>query len=103
MTRADEIRSRIQDALAPQRVEIEDESHLHAGHAGARPGGESHFRALVVAARFEGKGRVERQRMVYAALGELMSGPIHALALRTLTPEEAGREPAPAVPQPPER
>lgn len=92
MTRADEIRARIQAALAPERVEIEDESHLHAGHAGARPGGESHFRALVVAGRFEGKGRVERQRMVYAALGELMSGPIHALALRTLTPEEWGRE-----------
>jgi len=93
-SRADEIRARLQTALAPERVEIEDESRLHAGHAGARAGGESHFRALVVAARFEGVGRVERQRLVYAALGPLMQGPgaIHALALRTLTPEEWRRE-----------
>jgi BolA protein len=88
MSRADEIRARLTAALAPEHLEIEDESAHHAGHAGARPGGESHFRALVVAARFEGKGRVERQRMVYAALGDLMSGPIHALAMQTLTPEE---------------
>jgi len=90
MTRADEIRARLAAALDPLRVEIEDESHRHAGHAGARAGGESHFRALVVSARFEGKSRVERQRMVYAALGDLMSGPgaIHALAMQTLTPDE---------------
>jgi BolA protein len=88
MSRADEIRARLTAALAPEHLEIEDESAHHAGHAGARPGGESHFRALVVAARFEGKGRVERQRMVYAALGDLMSGAIHALAMQTLTPEE---------------
>jgi BolA protein len=87
-SRSDEIRARLTAALAPEHLEIEDESAHHAGHAGARPGGESHFRALVVAARFEGKGRVERQRMVYAALGDLMSGPIHALAMQTLTPEE---------------
>jgi BolA protein len=93
-SRADLIRTRLQTALAPERLEIEDESRLHAGHAGARVGGESHFRALVVSARFEGVGRVARQRMVYAALGELMSGPgaIHALALRTLTPDEWRRE-----------
>jgi BolA protein len=93
-SRADEIRARLQAALAPERVEIEDESRLHAGHAGARPGGESHFRALVVSARFQGKGRVERQRMVYAALGDLMTGPgaIHALAMQTLTPGEWRRE-----------
>lgn len=89
MSRADEIRTRIEQALAPARVEVEDQSGLHAGHAGSRPEGETHFRALVVAARFAGKGQVERQRMVYAAVGELMAGPIHALALRTLTPEEA--------------
>ena len=92
MTRADEIRTRLQAALAPERVEIEDESRLHAGHAGARPGGESHFRALVVSSRFEGRGRVERQRMVYAALGDLMQGEIHAFAMQTLTPEEWRRE-----------
>lgn len=94
MSRADEIRARLQSALAPARLEIEDESRLHAGHAGARPGGESHFRALVISARFEGVSRVARQRMVYAALGDLMQGPgaIHALALRTLTPDEWQRE-----------
>src|SRR5262245_13411732 len=94
MTRADEIRTRLQSALAPERLEIEDESRLHAGHAGARPSGESHFRALVVSVRFEGVARVARQRMVYAALGDLMQGPsaIHALALRTLTPDEWRRE-----------
>jgi BolA protein len=92
MSRADEIRARLTAALAPEHLEIEDESAHHAGHAGARPGGESHFRALVVAARFEGKGRVERQRMVYAALGDLMSGAIHALAMQTLTPEEWARQ-----------
>ena len=92
MSRIEEIRARLHAALAPERVEIEDESRLHAGHAGARPGGESHFRALVVSSRFEGKGRVERQRMVYAALGDLMQGKIHALAMQTLTPEEWRRE-----------
>ena len=92
MSRVDEIRARLCDALAPERVEIEDESRLHAGHAGARPGGESHFRALVVSSRFEGRGRVERQRMVYAALGDLMQGKIHALAMQTLTPDEWRRE-----------
>jgi stress-induced morphogen len=64
---------------------------IRAGHAGARQGGESHFRALVVSTRFEGRGRVERQRMVYAALGDLMGGAIHALAMRTLTPEAWSR------------
>jgi len=92
VARADEIRTRLLAALEALHVEVADESRLHAGHAGARAGGESHFRALVVSARFEGKSRVERQRMVYAALGDLMSGPIHALAMRTLTPEEWRRE-----------
>jgi BolA protein len=92
VARADEIRTRLRGALAAEVVEVEDESRHHAGHAGARAGGESHFRALVVSPRFEGVARVERQRMVYAALGELMSGPIHALAMRTLTPEEWRRE-----------
>jgi BolA protein len=92
VTRADEIRTRLQAALAPERVEIEDESHLHAGHAGTRPGGESHFRALVVSSRFEGMSRVARQRMVYAALGDLMHEKIHALAMQTWTPGEWRRE-----------
>jgi BolA family transcriptional regulator, general stress-responsive regulator len=92
MSRADDIRTRLTAALAPAHLVIEDESAHHAGHAGARAGGESHFRALVVAASFEGRGRVERQRMVYAALGDLMSGAIHALAMQTLTPDEWARQ-----------
>ena len=75
-------------ALSPARLEIVDESHRHAGHAGARPEGESHFRLTVVCAAFEGKSRVDRQRLVYGALAELMASRIHALALTTLTPAE---------------
>jgi BolA family transcriptional regulator, general stress-responsive regulator len=65
-----------------------DESHRHAGHAGARPEGESHFRVEVVAAAFVGESRIARQRRVYALLAEELAGPVHALALTTLTPEE---------------
>ena len=73
--------------LAAEHVEIVDESHLHAGHAGAA-GGASHFRALVVSPRFEGRSLVERQRLVYGALGDMLRAEIHALALRTLTPAQ---------------
>lgn len=82
------IEANLRQALAPVRLAIVDESHKHAGHAGARPGGESHFRVEVVSAAFEGKSRVERQRMVYAALAHEMKTAIHALALTTLTPAE---------------
>lgn len=85
------IRRKLTDALAPTALDIEDESHRHAGHAGARPSGESHFRLRIVSAAFAGKGRVERQRMVYGALAEELAHDIHALALTTLTPEEAAR------------
>jgi BolA family transcriptional regulator, general stress-responsive regulator len=77
-------------ALNPERLEIADESHRHAGHAGSRPGGETHFRVEVVAAAFEGKTRLERQRLVYAALKDEMSQQIHALSLVTRAPGEAG-------------
>lgn len=81
----------LRDGLAPTHLEIVDESHLHAGHAGARGGG-GHFRALIVSAAFHGQNPVARQRSVYALLGDAMRGAIHALALRTLTPEEWARE-----------
>jgi len=81
------IEAKLRDALAAEHVEVVDESHLHVGHAGAAGGG-GHFRALVVSPRFAGLSPVERQRRVYAALAEEMQGAIHALALRTLTPEE---------------
>ena len=66
-------------------LEIVNESHLHAGHAGARSGG-GHFRATVVSPRFAGLGRVEAQRLVYQALDDMMGSEIHALSLRTETP-----------------
>ena len=73
-------------SLSPSRLEIEDDSALHAGHAGAREGG--HFRLTIVSGQFAGKSRVMRHRMVYEALGPLMQRGIHALALHTLAPEE---------------
>ncbi len=81
------IEALLRERLAATHLELVDESHLHAGHAGAASGG-AHYRAIVVSPRFEGQGRVARQRMVYAALAEEMQGAIHALAMRTLTPEE---------------
>jgi BolA protein len=82
------IEKKLVEGLAPRRLDVVDESHLHAGHAGAREGGESHFRVEIVAAAFAGLNRVARQRLVYGLLAEELKGPIHALALRTMTPEE---------------
>jgi BolA protein len=86
---ADAIRQRLTAALAPTRLDLVDQSALHAGHAGARPEGESHFRMLIVTARFAGKSRLARQRMVLAALGDLMRTEIHAISITALTPDEA--------------
>ncbi|MCG8510483.1 MAG: BolA family transcriptional regulator [Rhodospirillales bacterium] len=82
------IEDKLTSALQPIRLSIVDESHKHRGHAGARPEGESHFRVEIVSAAFEGKSRIERQRMTYAALSDEMTTDIHALALKTLTPDE---------------
>jgi BolA protein len=84
---AAEIRRRLA-RLQPIRVELIDESARHAGHAGARPQGESHFRLLIVADAFSGRSRIERQRMVYGALGDLMETDVHALSIRALTRAE---------------
>lgn len=73
--------------LEPLRFEVIDDSALHAGHAGAREGG--HFRLLIVSPRFSGKTTLQRHRIIYDALGELMRSRIHALSIRSLTPEEA--------------
>lgn len=86
---ADAIRQRLTTALSPSLLDLVDESARHAGHAGARPQGESHFRVSIVSAKFAGKSRVERQRMVFAALGDLMQTEIHALAITALAPGEA--------------
>jgi BolA protein len=86
--RVDAIRAAIESALAPVLLEIEDESHKHAGHAGARDG-RGHFRVDVVSGAFVGMSPIARHRAVYAAVGELMTTDIHALAIRARTPQEA--------------
>jgi BolA protein len=85
--RADIIRTRLERNLDAVHIEIEDDSALHAGHLGAQGGG-GHFRVLVVSPRFEGVSRVAAQRLVYQALSELMTSEIHALEMRTLTPDQ---------------
>ncbi|HUC09750.1 MAG TPA: BolA family protein [Stellaceae bacterium] len=88
MSVADTIRTKLSQRLAPTRLDIVDESHRHAGHAGARPEGETHFALTIVAAAFAGQSRVARQRLVYQILAEELTTRIHALSLTTLTPEE---------------
>ncbi|MDR3448207.1 MAG: BolA family transcriptional regulator [Alphaproteobacteria bacterium] len=84
------LRRKLEAVFSPILLEIKDESARHAGHAGARKGGETHFNVRIVSAVFKGMNQVARHRAVYAALGEDMKeGGIHALALQTLTPEEA--------------
>ena len=83
------IETKLSAALSPAHLEVINNSAKHAGHAGARPQGESHFAVIVVSSAFEGQNRVQRQRMVYAALAEEMANDIHALELKTLTPEES--------------
>ncbi|HUZ74977.1 MAG TPA: BolA family protein [Stellaceae bacterium] len=87
MTAADRIRARLAP-LHPVRLAIVDDSHRHRGHAGARPGGETHFRVEIVSPDFAGKTRLERQRSVYRLLAEELAGGVHALQLVTLTPDE---------------
>ena len=88
MSVADDIRRRLA-LLAPACVELVDESAKHAGHAGASPGGNTHWNLTIVSAAFTGKPKVARHRMVYQALGELMQHPIHALTISALAPDES--------------
>jgi BolA protein len=83
------IKAKLEAGLEPTRLDVADESHLHAGHGGAREGGETHYRIKVASARFSGKGRVERHRMVYALLADEIAAGVHALALQTLAPGES--------------
>jgi BolA protein len=85
--RVDTIRSRLVAALAPDALDIEDESHRHAGHAGARDG-RGHFRVRIVSAAFAGMAPLARHRAVYAALGAMMQTDIHALSIRAEAPRE---------------
>ncbi len=86
-----QIETRLREALDAVHCEVIDESHLHAGHAGARDGG-GHFRAIIVSAKFEGLNRIAAQRLVYSSLGKWMGNEIHALSMRTLTPEAWAEE-----------
>jgi len=82
------IRERLRDGLGAQAVEVQDDSHKHIGHEGAKDG-RGHFSVAVVAAAFEAKSLVERHRMVYEAVGDLMETDIHALSIQARTPAEA--------------
>ena len=86
---AETIREKLSAAFSPIRLDVEDDSARHHSHAGARPGGESHFNVVIEARAFEGVGRVQRQRAVYAALAEELAGPVHALSLKALAPGES--------------
>ena len=87
---SDTLERKLSAAFAPRRLQIDDDSARHAGHAGAHGGGESHFNVTIEAAAFEGLSRVQRQRLVYAALAEELAGPVHALSLKALAPGESG-------------
>jgi BolA protein len=87
--RAHRIQDLLQARLAPAEVTVQDDSHLHAGHAGAAPGGQTHYSVRVVSAAFAGQSRVARSRAVHALLEAEFGTGLHALSLRLLTPEEA--------------
>lgn len=88
MTIEQTIREKLSHSLQPDRLDVLNESHMHAGHHGSPGTGESHFRVLVVASAFAGKSRIERHRMVNDLLAAELRGGIHALALRTYAPGE---------------
>ncbi|MDZ5646589.1 BolA family protein [Nitrospirillum sp. BR 11828] len=91
MRYADRIHTKLTQALAPVTLIVDDQSAAHAGHGGAAPGGETHFEVTVVAAAFAGKSRVARQRLVYDILKDELAERVHALSLKTLTPEEVAQ------------
>jgi BolA protein len=86
----DAITNKLREAFAPESLDVTDESHLHEGHAGHRPGGETHFRVYIVSPAFQGKSRIERHRMINATLAVELAGSVHALALKAKAPGEAG-------------
>jgi BolA protein len=90
MNTKDTITNKLREAFAPESLDVTDESHLHEGHAGHRPGGETHFRLYIVSSAFQGKSRIERHRMINATLAGELAGSVHALAIRAQAPGEAG-------------
>ena len=85
--RVQQIETRLETGFSPSHLQVKDQSHLHAGHAGARDG-MGHFEVTIVADAFEGKSRIERHRLVYEALGSLMQTDIHALKINAFSPGE---------------
>lgn len=83
------IESKLQEAFSPTYLKVEDESHLHVGHAGHKPGGESHFHVTIISPVFQNLNRVHRHQRVYACLEEELKNGVHALSLKVLSPEEA--------------
>mgnify|MGYP001768662270 CR=1 FL=1 len=90
MTTIDRMKDRL-SVLQPEHIEVDDDSALHAGHAGARSGG-GHYNLLIVSPHFESKSTVARHRMIYDALGDMMGSAIHALAIRALSATEATKQ-----------
>jgi BolA family transcriptional regulator, general stress-responsive regulator len=90
MSTKDTITEKLREAFTPESLDVTDESHLHEGHAGHRPGGETHFRLHIVSPAFKGKSRIERHRLINAALATELAGSVHALAIKAIAPGEAG-------------
>jgi len=90
MRTRDLITEKLRKAFAPERLDVVDESQQHAGHAGHRPGGETHFRVYIVAEAFRGKSRLERHPMVHETLVGELEGGVHALAIHASAPGEGG-------------
>ncbi len=90
MQTADVIARKLTEAFAPQSLKVEDESRRHEGHAGWRPGGQTHYRIYIVSEAFKGKTRLQRHRMVNSALASELAGGIHALAIHAAAPREGG-------------
>jgi BolA protein len=90
MRTADIITKKLIDAFTPQSLKVEDESHQHAGHAGHREGGQTHYRVYIVAEAFKGKTRIERHRMINATLSDELAAGVHALAIHAAAPGEGG-------------
>jgi BolA protein len=88
MTTKEIIINKLREAFTPESLEVQDESHLHEGHAGHRPGGETHFRVYIVSQAFNGKSRIERHRMINATLAGELAGSVHALGLHAKAPGE---------------
>ena len=88
MSTRDTIINKLREAFVPESLDVADESHLHEGHAGHRPGGETHFRVNIESPAFEGKSRIERHRMVNTTLEAELKGSVHALAIKAQTPGE---------------